>query len=252
MGASKTGADTMPSAFFETTKVAWEKVVVTDGAVPAQEFTAAARAIIAIFDQMTGMGIVKGDMEGNIAQLEKNLAAAGSAQSVQALVEAELASGTSASKLAAKASTSCCAALWLTRALYFILKLLERLIEDPARSLSDSVSQGYEATLKQHHNFVVRGTFSAALCAHTSSNARPDTDTHAQAHNTAARLRCTQVCRSEACALHAQAGRRRRERVRLDRAAAAGLQGRAQGQRGLPDGQRRRDQADGQVTSVIP
>ena len=45
------------------------------------------------------------------------------------------------------------ALLWLVRALYFVLGLLDPLVNDPSKKLSECVLLGYEKSLKPHHGF---------------------------------------------------------------------------------------------------
>ena len=71
-------------------------------------------------------------------------------------------------------SCTLCALLWLVRALYFILKMLEPLvavIEDASnpdakpKGLSECVLAGYDVSLKPHHGFMIKGTFQVAVKA---------------------------------------------------------------------------------------
>ena len=125
------------------------------GQVKGAEFVEASKAIISIFDLISGMSIPKGDMEGNATTLGKNLAAG---QTIEAAIEAELAAGDK-KKLIADGKTSTCAALWLARALYFIKGLMVALIEDGSKSLKDCVLAGYETSLKPHHGFMTKNVF---------------------------------------------------------------------------------------------
>ena len=61
-----------------------------------------------------------------------------------------------------------CALLWLARVLYFILKLLEPLCDDPKMELSKCVLVGYDVSLKPHHGMIVKCTFSVAVKAASS------------------------------------------------------------------------------------
>jgi hypothetical protein len=63
--------------------------------------------------------------------------------------------------------------------LYFILKLLEPLCDDPKMELSKCVLVGYDVSLKPHHGMIVKGTFSVAVKAAPSratfmAKLRPD------------------------------------------------------------------------------
>jgi len=49
--------------------------------------------------------------------------------------------------------------LWLLRGLEFTLKSLKNLQENKTEELSAAFTKGYEGSLKQFHNFVVKGIF---------------------------------------------------------------------------------------------
>ena len=68
-------------------------------------------------------------------------------------------------KIAGDGKTTTCALLWLVRALYFILKMLDPLVNEPDKTLSACVLAGYEVSLKPHHGMMIRGTFSMAVKA---------------------------------------------------------------------------------------
>lgn len=156
-------------SWLETSKVLdkWKALADCSGGVKGKEFVEAAQAIITIFDLINGMGIPKGDMEGNATTLGKNLK---EGQTVEACVEAELAAG-NLKKLVGDGKTSTCALLWLVRALYFIHGLLKALIEDKDKTLKDCVLAGYETSLKPHHGFVTKNIFAVAVKAAPSREA---------------------------------------------------------------------------------
>eukprot|EP00308_Calcidiscus_leptoporus_P017352 CAMPEP_0119363736 /NCGR_PEP_ID=MMETSP1334-20130426/10666_1 /TAXON_ID=127549 /ORGANISM="Calcidiscus leptoporus, Strain RCC1130" /LENGTH=203 /DNA_ID=CAMNT_0007379267 /DNA_START=13 /DNA_END=624 /DNA_ORIENTATION=- len=131
--------------------------------VPGALFISAARAIISIFDLISGMGIVKSDMVGNADQLNKLIGDRDI--TLQALVMAELAGCSDATKLAKDGKTATCALLWLNRALLFVYELLSEMVEKPESKLSECINKGYEKTLRQYHGFAVRTTFSVAVRA---------------------------------------------------------------------------------------
>ena len=68
-------------------------------------------------------------------------------------------------KIAGDGKTVSCALLWLARALNFIIKMLEELIANPGKKLSDCVLAGYEVSLKPHHGMMIRTTFSVGVKA---------------------------------------------------------------------------------------
>lgn len=50
--------------------------------------------------------------------------------------------------------------MWLLRGLSFTCKALQNAQANPKEELAAAFSKSYEATLKQFHNFVVKGIFS--------------------------------------------------------------------------------------------
>ena len=101
-------------AWLETSGVKdkWTAAAAVNGQVPGAAFVEAAKAIISIFDLITGMGIVKGDMVGNADTLGRHLGESGF--TLQGLVEAELKTGDK-KKLISNGKTATCACLWLNR-----------------------------------------------------------------------------------------------------------------------------------------
>jgi len=130
--------------------------------VPGVAFVEASRAIISIFDLIPGMGMVKSDMMGNASTLASNLGSTG--MSLQTLVNTELNGGDTKALVADKRSSTC-ALLWLSRALRFVQGFLQALLKNPNKPLKDCVMEGYEQTLRSHHNFAVRTTFGVAVNA---------------------------------------------------------------------------------------
>ena len=103
---------------------------------------------------------MKSDVGGNIDRLERR--ALTNRERYQAdifrIVDDEVADGSAAG------SRSCTKALlWLKRAMEFVLKLLERLMEDQDVSLSTAATETYYETLQQYHGWIVTGTFTVAL-----------------------------------------------------------------------------------------
>ena len=139
----------------------WLKVAETDkSAIPAEEFADAALSLISVFDLINGMSIPKADMVGN-ANTVKKLAASTPGSTLQGLINSEC-DGKSEKEIAAMADngkTAVCALLWLTRALFFILKLMEPLVKEPTLKLSEGVLKGYDVSLKPHHGMMMKGTF---------------------------------------------------------------------------------------------
>lgn len=55
--------------------------------------------------------------------------------------------------------------LWLSRGLDFTAQALRRSIENPEEELNVSFTKAYEATLRKHHNMMVRPVFALAMKA---------------------------------------------------------------------------------------
>ncbi|EEB86892.1 hypothetical protein MPER_15995, partial [Moniliophthora perniciosa FA553] len=55
--------------------------------------------------------------------------------------------------------------MWLLRGLSFTCKALMNAQANKSEELAAAFTKGYEATLKQFHNFVVKGVFSVAMKA---------------------------------------------------------------------------------------
>lgn len=55
--------------------------------------------------------------------------------------------------------------MWLLRGLDFTAQALRRSLGDKSEELSVSFTRAYEGSLKQYHNFVVKGAFSLAMKA---------------------------------------------------------------------------------------
>ena len=65
----------------------------------------------------------------------------------------------------AKKHTATEGLLWLTRGLDFTAQALRKNMDSPAEELSTSFRASYGETLKQHHSFIVKPIFSAAMSA---------------------------------------------------------------------------------------
>ena len=117
---------------------------------PGGEFYEASEALISVFDLISGMSMASGDMRKNAVTIQK-LSAGGT--TLKALVEAECAdkSEKELKKIAGGADRAASSLLRLARALNFVIKLLDVMIEDKTKKLSDCVMAGYEVSLKPHH-----------------------------------------------------------------------------------------------------
>ena len=131
----------------------------------AKQFAEASLVLISVFDLIPGMSVASGDMIKNATTIKTMAGESG--KTLKELVDAEC-GGKDAKALKAVSGdgkTFTCALLWLVRALYFIVKLLEPLVNDPSKKTSECVLAGYEVSLKPHHGFMVKGTFSVAVKA---------------------------------------------------------------------------------------
>ncbi|KXT08975.1 hypothetical protein AC579_4028 [Pseudocercospora musae] len=130
-----------------------------DDAINTTEFLEAAEAVAALFDVIGGVafGPVKSDMTGNIKKVrDRQLAAPLEGESLQDLVKNELKT---------KKHTATEGLLWLNRGLDFTAQALRKNVDTPAEELSASFRDAYGKTLKQHHSFLVKPIFSAAMSA---------------------------------------------------------------------------------------
>jgi hypothetical protein len=138
-----------------------------DGGIDPITFLAASSSITKILDLLTGMGIVKSDMEGNIGKILANLSKAPPGASLQQMVDAEITGGgVKAADAAAggeyDASTAC-ALTWLKRALRLIEGMLRSFLEDKQKPLPTCASEGYDFGLKAYHGYVTYGVVTTAL-----------------------------------------------------------------------------------------
>ncbi len=68
-------------------------------------------------------------------------------------------------ELKTKKKTASEGLLWLTRGLDFTAQALRHNMDNPSEELSTSFRHSYGNTLKQHHSFMVKPIFSAAMSA---------------------------------------------------------------------------------------
>jgi len=132
----------------------------------AKEFAEASLALISVFDLIPGMGMASGDMSKNATTILK-AGEADAAKTLEAIVDAELAGADAKKmgKIAGDGKTVSCALLWLGRALCFVIKLMDVLMKEKGKKLSDCVLAGYEVSLKPHHGMIIKGTFNVAVKA---------------------------------------------------------------------------------------
>ena len=74
---------------------------------------------------------------------------------------------------AEKATTATQGLLWLLRGLEFTCKALQIAQADTSKELSAAFTEAYGVTLKQYHNFVVKGIFAVCQSRASISHADP-------------------------------------------------------------------------------
>ncbi|KAF3122259.1 hypothetical protein TWF569_002216 [Orbilia oligospora] len=141
-------------------KVSFTEVPKENG-IATTEFIAASETLVKLFDVLgaTAFGAVITDMNGNIKKLrDRQAAAPEKSATLQQLATEEYAEK-------AKKASATEGLLWLSRGLDFTSKAIRHNISNPSEELATSFQHSYDGTLKQHHNFVVKGIFSVALKA---------------------------------------------------------------------------------------
>ncbi|KAI9726723.1 MAG: hypothetical protein M1834_008658 [Cirrosporium novae-zelandiae] len=148
--------------WFDTLKKSFIDVHVDaskNNAIPTTEFLEAAESLTTLFDILGSAAFkpVKGDIGGNIKKIrDRQLAAPAESETLQDLVKNEIAS---------KQHVAAEGMLWLVRGLDFTAQAIRQNVDNPAEELSVSFRSAYGATLKPHHNFLVKPIFSAAMSA---------------------------------------------------------------------------------------
>ncbi|ESK90896.1 het-c2 protein [Moniliophthora roreri MCA 2997] len=134
-------------------------VPVTDAGVDTLAFLEASEGLVGLFDLLgsAAFSVVQSDLRGNITKV-RNRYDAKPSQSVtlEMLVENEKSE---------KKRTATEGLMWLLRGLSFTCKALMNAQANKSEELATAFTKGYEATLKQFHNFVVKGVFSVAMKA---------------------------------------------------------------------------------------
>ncbi|KAF8241817.1 glycolipid transfer protein [Wilcoxina mikolae CBS 423.85] len=146
--------------FFDTAKRNFKDVPINGDKISTSEYLEAAESTVALFDLLGNKAFVpvQKDMTGNIKKIrDRQLAHPDQSVTVQDLVNNELAGG---------AKTASEGLLWLVRAQDFTSQALSTNINSPQQEeLTQSFTTSYDATLKKHHNFVVKGIFAVAMKA---------------------------------------------------------------------------------------
>jgi len=148
----------MVLTFFDTLSKSFADVPI-DGGVDTDQFLQASTSLVTMFDILgsTAFGPVKSDLNGNIEKIRTRLTAHPvDSKTLEGMLEAEVAE---------KATTATQALLWLLRGLQFTMIALQLNQADSCQELSASFSLAYEKTLRQYHNFIVKGIFAVALKA---------------------------------------------------------------------------------------
>jgi len=130
-----------------------------DDAIPTTEFLEAADAVTALFDVLgsTAFKPVKNDMTGNIQKVR--------ARQLESPIDSETLQDLVRNELKLKKHTATEGLLWLTRALDFTAQGLRHNLTNTNDELANSFREAYGKTLKQHHSFIIKPIFSAAMSA---------------------------------------------------------------------------------------
>ncbi|KAI0029890.1 glycolipid transfer protein [Vararia minispora EC-137] len=141
------------------TVTSFADVPVTDAGIDTPAFLNAAQGVLGLFDLLgsSAFSVVQSDIKGNIAKVNARYQAAPTlSTTLQQLVKNETAE---------KKHTATQGLLWLLRGLSFTSTALQHAQTHRTDELSVAFQKSYDQTLRQYHNFVVRGVFSVALKA---------------------------------------------------------------------------------------
>ena len=118
-----------------------------------------------VFDVIgSAMSIPKGDMMGNATAVQKH-AADNPGRTLQEICDGEIAAAGGDAEAAIKKEGCTVKLLWLSRAMRFIQVLLQTLDSERGAKLTECVTKGYEASLKQYHGMAVKLVFKTAVNA---------------------------------------------------------------------------------------
>ncbi|PSR70963.1 hypothetical protein PHLCEN_2v13139 [Hermanssonia centrifuga] len=144
--------------YLETVK-SFADVPVTDAGVDTLAFLEASQGVVGLFELLGSAAFtpVQVDLKGNIAKVRARYDADPTqSATLESLVENEKGQ---------KKRTATEGLMWLLRGLSFTCKALQNAQANESAELSAAFTQAYEATLKQYHNFLVKGVFSVAMRA---------------------------------------------------------------------------------------
>ncbi|KAJ3563548.1 hypothetical protein NP233_g8871 [Leucocoprinus birnbaumii] len=131
----------------------------TEGGVDTLQFLEASKGLMGLFDLLGSAAFapVQSDLKGNIAKVQARYDdAPDKSRTLESLVENEKGE---------KNRTATQGLLWLLRGLSFTCKALQNAQADKTSELSVAFTKSYGDTLKQFHNFIVKGVFSVAMKA---------------------------------------------------------------------------------------
>ncbi|KAI0320459.1 glycolipid transfer protein domain-containing protein [Amylostereum chailletii] len=135
------------------TVTSFADVPITDAGVDTLAFLKASEGVVGLFDLLgsAAFTVVQTDIKGNIAKVRARYDAAPTlSATLEKLVENEKGE---------KKRTATEGLLWLLRGLSFTCKALQNAQANKSEELAAAFSKSYDGTLKQFHNFVVKGIF---------------------------------------------------------------------------------------------
>ncbi|KAF5355522.1 hypothetical protein D9758_006388 [Tetrapyrgos nigripes] len=144
--------------YLETVK-SFADVPVTDAGVDTLAFLEASNGLVGLFDLLGSAAFtaVQSDLKGNITKVRTRYdAAPQKSATLEELVKNEQGE---------KKQTATEGLMWLLRGQSFTCQSLLNAQANKNEELSAAFTKGYEATLKQFHNFVVKGVFAVAMKA---------------------------------------------------------------------------------------
>ncbi|CDS08085.1 hypothetical protein LRAMOSA02034 [Lichtheimia ramosa] len=145
-------------SYFDTVKLSYTNVDTSSG-INTEQFLEATEGVVNLFDLLgsSAFSVVQNDMNGNIKKIRDKLQSdAATNNTLQNLMAAEAPQ---------KKRVATEGLLWLSRGLDFTAQALRRSIENPEEELNVSFTKAYEATLRKHHNMMVRPVFALAMKA---------------------------------------------------------------------------------------
>ncbi|KAJ2917800.1 hypothetical protein MD484_g2661, partial [Candolleomyces efflorescens] len=134
-------------------------VPISDAGVDTAAFLEAADGLVGLFDlfESAAFVIVQNDIKGNILKVRTRfLTNPETNKTLELLVENEKGE---------KKRIATEGLMWLLRGLSFTCKGLQLTQANATTELTEAFTKAYEATLKQFHNFVVKGAFALAMKA---------------------------------------------------------------------------------------